>query len=159
MDKNTLEKRALCGGKAAGRDLRNHLRSFVKFLGFESCLADPDVWMRPAVKANGQEYCECVLLHTDDCLCISDNAENILRTEMGKYFSIKEESIGPPKLHLGGHLRKVYLRMVCKPGLSAQHNVSKLQSRMLRQHWRSKGRSCPAEQRPRSPAHTGQRLT
>ena len=28
---------------------------------------------------------------------------------MGKYFELKQESIGPPKLYLGGHLRKVQL--------------------------------------------------
>ena len=34
---------ALYGGKAAGRDFRNHLRSCMEFLNFKSCLADPDV--------------------------------------------------------------------------------------------------------------------
>jgi hypothetical protein len=28
---------------------------------------------------------------------------------MGKYFELKQESIGPPKIYLGGHLRKVEL--------------------------------------------------
>ena len=41
---------ALYGGKAAGRDFRNHLCSCMEFLNFKSCLADPDVWMRPAIK-------------------------------------------------------------------------------------------------------------
>ncbi len=41
------------GGKAAGRDFRNHLRSYMHFLNFKSCPADPDVWMRPAKKSDG----------------------------------------------------------------------------------------------------------
>ena len=65
--------------------------------------------MRPALKANGDEYCECVLLCTDDVLVISENAENVLRNEIGKYFELKEDSIGPPKIYLGGHCRKVTL--------------------------------------------------
>lgn len=50
-----------------------------------------------------------MLLHTDDALVTSQNAENILRCELGKYFELKEESTGPPKIHLGGHMRKVQL--------------------------------------------------
>ena len=40
-----LIHRALYGGKAMGRDFRNHLRSCMEHLGFSSCPADPDVWM------------------------------------------------------------------------------------------------------------------
>jgi hypothetical protein len=47
--KVALIHRALYGGKNAGRDFRNHLRSCVHFL----CPADPDVWMRPANKSDG----------------------------------------------------------------------------------------------------------
>ena len=81
----------------------------MKHLGFQSCLADPDVWMRPAIKGDGSEYYEYVLLYTDDALVISDNAESILRNEIGRYFELKEESIGAPKLYLGGRMRKVVL--------------------------------------------------
>jgi hypothetical protein len=37
------------------------------------------------------------------------NVETILRNEMGKHFELKQESIGPPKIHLGGNLQKVQL--------------------------------------------------
>ena len=52
---------------------------------------------------------EYVLLYTDDSLSIGVDAESILRKEIGKYFELKEKSIGPPKLYLGGHLRLVEL--------------------------------------------------
>ena len=109
IGKRALIKRALYGGKAAGRDFRNHLRHCMRHLGFTSCLADPDVWMRPALKSDGTEYYEYVLLYTDDTLVISENAESILRNELGKYFELKEESIGPPEIYLGGHMRQVPL--------------------------------------------------
>jgi hypothetical protein len=48
-------------------------------------------------------------LYTDDALVVSENAEQILRKELGRYFTLKEESIGPPKVYLGGHVRKVKL--------------------------------------------------
>ena len=81
----------------------------MRHLKFEPCLADPDVWMRPAKKADGTEHYEFVLLYVDDALCISENAENILRNEIGRYFKLKEPSIGPPRLYLGGHMRKITL--------------------------------------------------
>ncbi len=49
------------------------------------------------------------MLYTDDALVVSDNAEQVLRNELGRYFTLKEESIGPPKVYLGGHVRKVKL--------------------------------------------------
>jgi Reverse transcriptase (RNA-dependent DNA polymerase) len=69
-----LIHRALYGGKAAGRDFRNHLRSCMRHLDFFPCLADPDIWMRPAKHSNGQDYYEYVLLYTDDELVIAKNA-------------------------------------------------------------------------------------
>ena len=50
--KVSLIHRALYGGKTAGKDFRNHLRSCMRHLDFVSCLADPDVWMRTAVKSD-----------------------------------------------------------------------------------------------------------
>ena len=45
----------------------------------------------------------------DDALVVSDNAESILRNEIGRYFELKEASIGPPKMYLGAGIRKVKL--------------------------------------------------
>jgi hypothetical protein len=101
--------RALYGGKSAGKDFRNHLRFCMRHLNFISCPADPDVWMRPAKRSDGSDYYECILLYTDDCLVLSENAEQVLRKELGRYFTLKEESIGPPKIYLGGSVRKVQL--------------------------------------------------
>ena len=109
IGRTALIHRALYGGKAAGRDFRNHLRSCMEFLNFKSCLADPDVWMRPAIKSDGNTYYEYILLYVDDALLVSENAESILRNELGRYFHLKEESIGPPTVYLGGRVRKVQL--------------------------------------------------
>ena len=109
VGKIALVHRAWYGGKTAGRDFRNHLRSCMHHLNFKSCPADPDVWMREALKADGTEYWEYVLLYTDDCLYISTNPERTLRNKIGKYFRLKEESSCPPKIYLGGNVRKVVL--------------------------------------------------
>mmetsp|Transcript_2939 Transcript_2939/g.6246 ORF Transcript_2939/g.6246 Transcript_2939/m.6246 type:complete len:134 (-) Transcript_2939:1095-1496(-) len=93
-------------------------------LKFKSCLADPDVWMRPALKDDGPEVYDYVLLYSDDALVISPNAEHILRREIWKYFGLKEESIGPPDLYLGGRLSLVMLENGVKTwGYSASQYV------------------------------------
>ena len=107
VGKVALIHRALYGGKTAGKDFRNHLRSCMSHIGFKSCPANPDVWMRPAEKADGSSYYEYVLLYVDDTLVISENAEKILREEIGRYFELKEESVGHPTLYLGGRVCKV----------------------------------------------------
>ena len=98
--------RALYGGKFAGRDYWKHMRSFMNELGFISCKADSDVWMRKAVTDRGVEYWEYVLLYVDDILCVSHRGEDVLRNEIGVHFTLKESSIGPPDQYLGGKVRK-----------------------------------------------------
>jgi hypothetical protein len=49
------------------------------------------------------------LLYTDDALVLSKNAEKVLRIELGRYFTLKAEPIGPAKIYLGGSVRKVQL--------------------------------------------------
>ena len=50
---------------------------------------------------------EYILLYVDDALVVSENAESKLHNELGRYFHLKEESIGPPTVYLGGRVRKV----------------------------------------------------
>jgi hypothetical protein len=97
--KVALIHRAHYGGKSAGR---NHLRSCMHHGGFNSCPADPNVWIRSSIKSDGTEVYEYLLLYTDDALSIGVEAESTLRKEIGNYFELKEKSIGPPKLYLGG---------------------------------------------------------
>ena len=104
MGKRALIVCALYGGKSAGRDFCYYLQSCMGFLGFKSQGRDPDVWMRPATQKDGTLVYEYVLLYADDCLVVSVNAESILKEEIGRYFELKLDSIGPPSLYLGGHL-------------------------------------------------------
>ena len=47
---------------------------------------------------------------TDGALVISDNAEQVLcKEDLGRYFELKEKSIGPPKIYLGGTTIQVEL--------------------------------------------------
>jgi hypothetical protein len=52
-------------------------------------------------QATREEY---VLLYVDDVLVISEQANSVLRKEIGQHFVLREESIGLPSLYLGGKL-------------------------------------------------------
>ena len=106
--KKALVVRALYGGKSSGKDFRDHLRDCMEHLGYESCLADPDVWMRQSEMDDGTPYWEYMLLYTDDCLSVSHLPRKALE-DLGKYFTLKPGSIGPPKIYLGGKVSQVDL--------------------------------------------------
>ena len=50
----------------------------------------------------------CIIV-VDDVLAISENAESVLRKEIGQHFVLQDESIGPPSQYLGGKLWEVTL--------------------------------------------------
>ena len=108
--KVALIHRALYGGKKAGRNFRNHLKSCMRHLDFTSCLAYPDVWMITSNKINGTYYHEYILIYTDDALVVIQHAEEALRKDLGSYFELKQESIRPPKIYLRGHSKRVQLQ-------------------------------------------------
>ena len=85
-----------------------------KKMGFSSCKADPDVWIRPALKSNWVEYYHHVLLYNDDILAIDEEPETFLREELGKRFTLKEKSIGAPEQHLGNKVSLVTLENLVK---------------------------------------------
>mmetsp|Transcript_1854 Transcript_1854/g.3801 ORF Transcript_1854/g.3801 Transcript_1854/m.3801 type:complete len:166 (-) Transcript_1854:1392-1889(-) len=86
--KYAIVKRSIYGTKSAGVDFCNHLCDCMHHLGFESCLADPDLWMHPAIRKDGTAYYEYLLLYVDDVLAISEHSTEMLR-QLGKYFQLK----------------------------------------------------------------------
>jgi hypothetical protein len=78
----------------------------MEHLGFTSCKADPDVWLRENTDHTGAQFYEYVLIYTDDILAIGKDPKEILR-RLNKYFTLKEDSIGEPDIYLGAKLRKV----------------------------------------------------
>ena len=124
-------------------------------LGFESCLADPDVWFREATRADGRKYYEYILLYTDDCLVISENAERVLRDEIGKYWELKEESIGPPSIYLGGSMRQVELETGTKVWAFGSTQYVKAAVENVESYLKKRGKRLPA--RVSTPLSSGYR--
>lgn len=63
-----IAMRALYGLKSSGAAFRAFLTEHLNDIGFTPTYADPDVWMRPAIKGNGFKYWEYVLCYVDDLL-------------------------------------------------------------------------------------------
>ena len=55
--------KALYGLKSSGAAFRAHLAEQLDSINFKSGIADPDVWLRPAVKTDGEHYYEYILVY------------------------------------------------------------------------------------------------
>jgi hypothetical protein len=104
--KTMLITRALYGLKSAGASFRAFLGEHLHDMGYRPCLADPDVWLRPAVKNCGFQYYEYVLTYVDDCLAISHNPKAIMQGIQSK-FKLKGDKYDEPTDYLGATLSKM----------------------------------------------------
>ncbi len=98
---------ALYGLKSSGAAWRSLFASTLTDLEFTSCLADPDVWMREAVKATGEEYYEYIFIYVDNVLVISQNPSTIMHTISDNY-RLKDGSIQKPTIYLGAQIKEFH---------------------------------------------------
>ena len=76
--KKALIVRALYGLKSAGASFRAHLADCMQHLGYSACLADPDLWMKAAVRPDdGHQYYAYILRYVDDVMAISHDTEEV----------------------------------------------------------------------------------
>ena len=101
-----LVVRALYGLKSSGAAFRALLAETLYDLGYVPTKADPDVWIRPAVKANGFKYYELVLCYVDDVLSVSHDPMKTMQGIKGT-FKLKDDKIEEPTDYLGAGLSKM----------------------------------------------------
>ena len=99
-------KKALYGLKSAGAAFRSLLADTLVDKGYRPTQADPDVWLRPAVKSDGFEYYEMVLCYVDDILSISDDPKSTLQS-LTSIFKLKDDKVEEPEMYLGAQLGKM----------------------------------------------------
>ena len=97
--------RALYGLKSSGASWRNTLAITIQDMGYSPTKADPDVWRRRAMKSDGFEYWELLLVYVDDILCISHQPQ-VSIDFINTVYAVKPDSIGEPKLYLGANIAK-----------------------------------------------------
>jgi hypothetical protein len=75
-------------------------------MGYQSCLADPDIWMRAAVCEDNMKYYEYLaiyVIYVDDTLCISHEPLKTMEA-ISKIYHIKDDKIEPLKTYLGAQI-------------------------------------------------------
>jgi hypothetical protein len=96
-------RKALYGLRSSGAAFRAHLANTLHDIGFLPSKADPDVWLRPAVKPDGTEYYEYLMCYVDDILAISHKSAQVLEA-IQLVFKFKGDKIAPPDMYLGAEL-------------------------------------------------------
>ena len=105
--KNMLVIRALYGFKLSVAAFRIFLAEALYDLGYKSSVADPDVWLRPAIKEKyGFKYWEYVSCYVDDVLCVIDRPMHTMKVIQSK-INLKDEKMEKPDVYLGAELSKI----------------------------------------------------
>ena len=102
--KKFLVVRALYGLKLASAAFQFFMAKKLYEISFKSCVEDPNVWMRPAVRYYGMEYYEYILMYVDDILAILVYATSILKSLEGNTVQYKNGKIASPEMYLGEYL-------------------------------------------------------
>jgi hypothetical protein len=94
--KKLLIVRALYDLKSTSASFRAHMAKKLDEMGFKSCITDPNVWMRPANKPDGEEYYEYILMHVNDILAISSYSPLPMTEEIQRMAKFKNDAIEEP---------------------------------------------------------------
>jgi hypothetical protein len=103
-----IVRKALYGLRTSGAAFRAHLAETLYDLGYAPTRADPDVWIRPAVKPDGFKYYEMVLVYVDDILCVSHDPKATM-SGIQETFKLKDDKIEKPESYLGAQLAHVVI--------------------------------------------------
>jgi hypothetical protein len=87
--------RAVYGMKSSGALFRDHLAASLRDMGYTSCKADPDVWMKAATRADGTKFYCYVLAYVDDILCLDTNPKQVMNG-LSKVYKLKDGSLKAP---------------------------------------------------------------
>ncbi len=89
--------KALYGLRSSGLRWHERFADTLRDLGFKSCKASPDVWMRPT-----KDYYEYIAVYVDDLAIVAKDPKAIVDTLETKY-NYKLKGVGPIDYHLGGN--------------------------------------------------------
>ena len=108
-DKVMVVVRALYGLKSSAKAWRNFFAKSLDDLGYKSCPANPDVYMKPEAKADGSTYYSYLLVYVDDCLLIHHDPK-IIMERLKKSYDLKGDAYGRPDRYLGANVKRYQFR-------------------------------------------------
>jgi hypothetical protein len=112
---------------------------------YQSCQANPDVWMKPGVKCDGTKYWQYVLCYVDDIIVVLENPKATMDYLALRYM-LKEGSVKEPDTYLGAHIKKWQIPGSDDPTKTRWVMSSEFMSRgtykMLRPSWKHLVRFC-----------------
>ena len=77
-------------------------------MGYRPNYADPELWLRPAVKLDGSKYYEYIICYIDAVICIYHNLQKLMK-RIKECFKFKDDKIEPPDTYLGATISKMKL--------------------------------------------------
>ncbi len=109
-----IVEKALYSLKSSGAAFRAFLAEAIDQMGSKSSMACPDVWMRPAIKPDGEPYYEYIICYVDDVLAVSAQGKELLK-KLQLEFKFKKDKIEPLDIYLGARLARKTLngKQVC----------------------------------------------
>ena len=69
-------------------------------------MADPDAWIREAVRDDSFKYYEMLFVYVDDILAVSHKATYVIK-EITVFYSAKEGCTKPHDIYIGANIMKV----------------------------------------------------
>ena len=89
----------LYGLKSSGAAFKTFLAERLGEMRFKSSIADTDVWIILATKADGEQYYKFILVYVDDLLAIIQDSVSAIR-EVAEKLKQKKDKIDPPEIYL-----------------------------------------------------------
>lgn len=79
----------------------------IRDVGFQSSIADPDVYLRAFAKPDGYKYYEYILVYVDAVLIVLHAPEEYLKIILQANYELNPASVGPPNRYVGADVEKV----------------------------------------------------
>ena len=64
---------------------------------------DPNLWLRPSLKSDGEQYYEYVLIYVDNVLAISNDTDIVMK-QMKEKFKFKGDNSKDLEIYLGSNI-------------------------------------------------------
>ncbi len=99
-------------------------------MGYQSCQADPDLWLKEQIDQMGKPYYSYILCYVDNLLVVHHNPKHIMN-RINSFLQLKPDSVGQPAMYLGAKLKQRTFKDSTSAWGLAQPSISSKLLRML----------------------------